>query len=136
MNGKTVRPFVASVWLVHGLYNKLLGGSPRHLAIVQSVPGLAGAAGVRVVTVVGLFEVALAIWVLSGWARWRCATTQTVTLLSMNVVELTFARHLLLWPAGLLPLNVLFLAVAWIAAGARWPSRLRATRWAIGRSSC
>ena len=28
---------VAAVWLVHGLYNKLLGGSPRHLAIVQSV---------------------------------------------------------------------------------------------------
>ena len=101
MTGKTVRPFVASVWLVHGLYNKLLGGSPRHLAIVQSVPGLAGAAGVRVFAVVGLFEVALAIWVLSGWARWRCATTQTVTLLSMNVVELTFARHLLLWPAGI-----------------------------------
>lgn len=31
---------VASVWLVHGLYNKLLGGSERHLAIVQSTPGL------------------------------------------------------------------------------------------------
>ena len=46
------------MWLVHGLYNKLLGGSPRHLAIVQSVPGLAGAAGERVLTMIGLFEVA------------------------------------------------------------------------------
>jgi Uncharacterized conserved protein (COG2071)/DoxX-like family len=126
MSANTVRPFVASVWLVHGLYNKLLGGSPRHLAIVQSVPGLAGVTGMRVLAVVGLFEVALAIWILSGWARRRCATTQTVALLSMNVVELTFARHLLLWPAGLLPINALFLTAAWIAAGARWPSRLRA----------
>jgi len=126
MTEKTVRPFVASVWLVHGLYNKLLGGSPRRLAIVQSVPGLGGAPGVGVLAAVGVFEVLLAVWILSGWARWRCATTQTVALLSMNVVELTFARHLLLWPAGLLPLNAVFLAVAWIAAGARWPSRLRA----------
>lgn len=123
---RTLRLSVASVWLVHGLYNKLLGGSPRHLAIVQSVPGLAGAAGVRMVTAVGLFEVAIALWILSGrWAR-RCAATQTAALLSMNVVELTFARHLLLWPAGLLPLNLTFLALAWAAAGARWPAMLRA----------
>jgi len=91
---KSVRPLVASVWLVHGLYNKLLGGSPRHLAIVQSVPGLSGAAGERVLTMVGLFEVGLALWILSGRAPLRCAATQTAALLSMNVVELTFARHL------------------------------------------
>jgi len=29
---------VSAIWLVHGLYNKLLGGSPRHLAIVQGCP--------------------------------------------------------------------------------------------------
>jgi uncharacterized protein YqjF (DUF2071 family) len=123
---KSVRPLVASVWLVHGLYNKLLGGSPRHLAIVQSVPGLSGAAGERVLTMVGLFEVALALWILSGRAPLRCAATQTAALLSMNVVELTFARHLLLSPGGLLPLNLVFLTFAWIAAGARWPFALRA----------
>jgi len=33
---------VAGTWLTHGLYNKLLHGSSRHLAIVQSVPGLSG----------------------------------------------------------------------------------------------
>jgi len=121
----SVRPFVAAVWLVHGLYNKLLGGSPRHLAIVQSVPGLSGAGGVRVLTAVGLFEVALALWILSGRAPRRCAATQTAVLLSMNIVELTFARHLLISPAGLLPLNLVFLTFAWIAAGSRWPFALR-----------
>jgi uncharacterized membrane protein YphA (DoxX/SURF4 family) len=126
MTMRTLRVLVASVWLVHGLYNKLLGGSPRHLAIVQSVPGFAGAAGVRMLTAVGIFEVAIAIWILSGrWAR-RCAATQTAALLSMNLVELTFAKQLLLWPAGLLPLNIVFLTLAWVAAGARWPARLRA----------
>jgi len=122
---KSVRPFVAAVWLVHGLYNKLLGGSPRHLAIVQAVPGLSGAVGVRVLTAVGLVEVALAVWIMSGRAPRRCAAAQTVLLLAMNIVELTFARHLLLTPIGLLPLNLAFLTLAWIAAGARWPFALR-----------
>ncbi|HEX9367633.1 MAG TPA: DoxX-like family protein, partial [Vicinamibacterales bacterium] len=121
----TVR-FVAAVWLVHGLYNKLLGGSARHLAIVQSVPGLGGVAGERVLTAVGVGEVAIALWVLSGWRPRLCAVTQTVALLSMNVVELTWARPLLLWPAGLLPLNAAFLALAWTAADPRILLRLRA----------
>jgi hypothetical protein len=123
---KYVRPGVALVWLIHGLYNKLLGGSPRHLAIVQAVPGLAGERGARLLIVAGLAEVAVAVWVLSRRAPRHCAAVQTAALVSMNLVELTFARHLLLWPAGLLPLNAAFLSLAWIAAGSRWPSTLLA----------
>ena len=114
---------VASVWLVHGLYNKLLGGSPRHLAIVQSIPGLNGATGELALTIVGAFEVLLAAWVLSRRAPHVCAAAQTVTLLSMNAIELTFARHLLLWPAGLVPVNLAFLALAWTRL---WPFLLGA----------
>src|SRR5215471_8695705 len=51
-----LREAVADVWLVHGVYNKLLGGSTRHLAIVQSLPGLSGAAGHRVLVAVGVLE--------------------------------------------------------------------------------
>jgi hypothetical protein len=109
-------PALAAVWLVHGVYNKLLGASPRHLAIVQSVPGLQGAAGVRVLIAVGLAEMAIAAWMLSRRAPRWCAAVQTVLLLSMNVVELTFARPLLLWPAGLLPLNLTFLGAVWACA--------------------
>jgi uncharacterized protein YqjF (DUF2071 family)/uncharacterized membrane protein YphA (DoxX/SURF4 family) len=121
-----LRLFVASVWLVHGLYNKLLGASPRHLAIVQSVPGLGGVTGERVLMLVGVFEVAVAVWILSGRASRLCAAAQTAALLSMNIVELSFARSLLLWPAGLLPLNIAFLSMAWVAAGVPWPTWLRA----------
>jgi uncharacterized membrane protein YphA (DoxX/SURF4 family) len=118
--------FVAGIWLLHGLYNKLLGGSARHLAIVQSVPGLEGVTGQRVLTLVGIGEVAIALWVLSGWRPRVCAATQTAALLSMNVLELTFARDLLLWPAGLIPLNLAFLAVAWSVAEPQAFGRLRA----------
>jgi len=110
---------VAAVWLVHGLLNKLLHFSPRHLQIVQSVPGLAGSRGELVLTAVGMCEVAIAVWVVSGWAATVCAAVQTVFLLSMNIVELSVARSLLLWPAGLVPINLAFLAVAWVAASSR-----------------
>jgi len=110
---------VASVWLVHGLFNKLLHFSPRHLLIVQSVPGLAGGRGEAVLTAIGVFEVGIALWVLSGSAAGVCAAVQTVVLLTMNVVELSTARSLLLWPAGLIPINVLFLSLAWVAARSR-----------------
>lgn len=117
--GGIATAIVASVWLVHGLFNKLLHLSPRHLLIVQSVPGLAGARGEIVLTAVGLFEVGLALWVLSGWAAGVCAAMQTVVLLSMNIVELSFARSLLLWPAGLIPVNLMFLGLAWVGARSR-----------------
>jgi hypothetical protein len=123
---RALRFLVAGVWLIHGLYNKLLGGSPRHLAIVQSVPGLGGAAGARVLLAVGVFEVAIAIWMLSRRAPRLCAAVQSVALLTMNVVELRYAHPLLLWPAGLIPLNLLFLAGAWYAADPRMFARIRA----------
>jgi uncharacterized membrane protein YphA (DoxX/SURF4 family) len=121
-----LRLLVAAVWLAHGLYNKLLGGSPRHLAIVQSIPGLGGAAGRRMLLAVGVFEVAVAVWMLSRRAPRLCAAAQTAALLSMNLLELTYARPLLLWPAGLVPINLLFLTAAWYAADPSLPARLRA----------
>jgi hypothetical protein len=121
-----LRLFVAGVWLVHGVYNKLLGGSPRHLAIIQSVPGLTGAAGTRALVAVGVFEAGIAAWVLSRRAPRACAATQTLALLTMNLVELWYARPLLLWPAGLLPVNLLFLAAAWWAADPALGRKIRA----------
>jgi uncharacterized protein YqjF (DUF2071 family) len=119
---------VAAVWLVHGLYNKLLGGSSRHLAIVQAVPGLDGTVGEVALASVGVLEVAVALWVLSARAPLLCAATQTVALLSMNIIELTFARDLLLWPAGLVPVNLAFLGLGWFAAVAPAPQVGIATR--------
>ena len=107
---------VASVWLYHGLVNKLLHATPRHLLIVQSVPGLAGAKGEIALAMVGVAEVLLGLWVLSGVRPRTCAAVQTVALLAMNVIELTFARQHLLWPAMLLPANLVFLSLAWVAA--------------------
>ena len=116
---RVVAAAVAGVWLYHGLYNKLLGGEPRHLAILQSVPGLGGFTGQLSLLTVGAIEVVVALWVLLGtWPR-PCAAAQTVALLSMNVAELAWSRPHLLWPAGLIPINLMFLAAAWVATELR-----------------
>src|SRR3954464_5375144 len=77
----TLRPMprlaVALVWLYQGLWCKLLARCPGHLAIVQAVPGLAGAAGTAVLAGLGTIEVGLAVWVLSGWRPRLAALAQT-----------------------------------------------------------
>jgi SAM-dependent methyltransferase len=114
--GRALAVIVASVWLYHGLFNKLLRGEPRHLAIVQAVPGLGGVTGEIVLALVGGAEVFIAIWVTSGVRPCACAAVQTIAVLAMNALELSFARDHLLWPATLVPANLLFLSVAWIVA--------------------
>src|SRR5687768_15811284 len=106
---RTMLPvIVAAVWLYHGLIDKLLHAEPRHLRIVQSVPGFGGATGEVVLAIVGVAEVFVALWILTGrWPR-ACAVVQTVALVAMNALELIFAREHLLWPALLVPANLLF----------------------------
>lgn len=131
--GRLLALLVASVWLFHGLVNKLLHGEPRHLAIVQAVPGLAGIAGEVVLAMVGVAEVLVAAWVLSGALPRACAGAQTLFLLSMNALELAFAREHLLWPAMLVPVNLLFLSLAWTAAELRAPAAAREKRHLLFR---
>lgn len=110
--------------MYHGLANKLLGASPRHLLIVQSMPRLDGMPGHLIEMLVGAAEVLLALWILSGVAPVLCAGTQTLALLTMNAMELMFARQHLLSPAGLLPINLAFLALAWVVAFDMTPTAL------------
>ena len=93
---------IAGVWIVNGLYAKVLGGAPRHTAIVARVLGEAWAPAVTVA--IGLGEVALGCWIVYGrWPR-RTAALQIALVLVMNVLELLRAGDLLMWGA----LNFLF----------------------------
>lgn len=119
---RALAALIAGVWLFHGLFNKLLHGEPRHLAIVRSVPLFTNSSAAMALAVIGIVEIGVAIWVLSGRRPYACAMAQAALLLPMNVVELIYARPLLLWPAGLIPLNVAFLSLAWFVAFLRGPS--------------
>lgn len=109
-----LRVGTAAVWLVFGLVFKVLHAVPRHDQIVAAVlgPDLA-----RPLTIaVGAAETLLGLWILSGrWPR-TCAAVQTLAIVAMNTLELTFARDHLLAPVPMVLANTLFLAAGWYLA--------------------
>lgn len=60
------RAAVAAVWLYEGLWCKILGGDADQQAIVAAVPQLPPALAASAVTAIGVAEVAVAAWVLTG----------------------------------------------------------------------
>jgi hypothetical protein len=109
-----VRVTAAAVWLLFGMVFKVMGLLPRHQEIVAQILGAAAARPVTIV--VGLAESALALWVLSGFLPRTCAVFQTIAIVSMNALELSYARSLLLAPLPMVLVNTAFLAFVWFAA--------------------
>ena len=111
---------IGAVWIFHGLYSKLLNGIPRHRQIIGRILGESRASTATVV--IGLGEIAVGIWALSGWQRVLCASAQTAALVAMNVIEIALAADLLISAIGMLLLNGTFLTVVWTwALAARTP---------------
>jgi len=111
-----VRGAVAAVWLYEGLWCKVLGRERRQLQVVEAVPRLGPMVGRRLLTALGLVEMAFAAWVLSGLAPGVCAISQTALLVGLNTNGLLWARHIIHDPAGMVVKNVSFLLLAWVAA--------------------
>ncbi len=104
----------ASVWIIFGLVFKLLNLLPRHESIVAAVLGPTWAGPVTLA--VGLVEVLIGLWILSG--RWPllCAAIQTVAIIGMNLAEILWAREHLLSPVGMVCANSVFLFLGWFLA--------------------
>jgi hypothetical protein len=83
------------VWLVNGLFCKVLNLVPRHQAIVATITGNAHARALTLA--IGLSEIAMAIWIVSGIKSKTNAITQVVVIAAMNSLEFVLAPHLLLW---------------------------------------
>jgi hypothetical protein len=98
---------LASVWVGYGFYAKLLGGVPRHELIVARFFGDAWAPWLT--RGVGLMEIGMGFWVLSGRYRRLCAVVQITGIISMNTLELWKARDLLFSPYGMIFANILLL---------------------------
>lgn len=112
-----IRFAVAAVWIYEGLWCKLLRGGPREFEVVKAVPRFGARFGAPFLMTLGVVEVVLALWVLSGAAPLSCAIAQSVLLVSLNVSGLLWARHVIHDPRGMLVKNFAFLVLAWVAAG-------------------
>lgn len=95
---KVLTYFIASVWVVNGLFCKVLNLVPRHQKIVASILGEDYSR--PLIVAIGIAEVGMAIWILSRiWTRLN-AVTQIAVVATMNVLELLLVPDLLLWGRG------------------------------------
>jgi len=86
---------IATVWIVNGLFCKVLNLVPRHQEIVARILGNDHA---RLLTkVIGLSEIAMAVWILSGLRTRLNAIIQIIVIATMNVLEFIIVPDLLLW---------------------------------------
>jgi hypothetical protein len=91
----TIRYFFALVWLINGLYCKILNQVPRHTEIVGKLLNQQYAR--ELTTLIGLSEIVMAIWILSKWQSKLNSMTQISIIILMNFIEFSFASELLLW---------------------------------------
>ena len=103
--------FVAAVWLVNGLFCKVLNLVPRHQLIVADILGNSHS---RALTfIIGLSETGMAIWVLTGINSRLNAIIQIAVVLTMNVIEFILAPELLLWGRLNLFFAILFILLVY-----------------------
>ena len=87
--------FIAIVWIVNGLYCKVLNYVPRHQEIVSKILGHENA---RLITVlIGFSELLMAIWILSKIKPRLNAISQILIVAAMNIHEFVLVPDLLLW---------------------------------------
>lgn len=118
-----IRASVAVVWVYEGLWCKILGRVRSQVEVVTAVPRLGPRFGAAFLKMLGVVEVALAVWVLAGVAPGVCAITQTTLLVVLNANGLLWARRIIHEPAGMIVKNVAFLVLVWVC-GAIPGSRL------------
>jgi uncharacterized membrane protein YphA (DoxX/SURF4 family) len=89
--------FIAAVWLINGLLCKVLHLVPRHEQIVGRILKLDTSSANIATIVIGVSEILIAIWILSGILTRLNATTQIVIIATMNILEFFLVPELLLW---------------------------------------
>ncbi len=86
---------VAMVWIANGLFCKVLNLVPRHEQIVARILG-AEHAGI-LTKAIGVAEIFMAAWVISGIQSRLNVATQILVVGTMNILEFFLAPDLLLW---------------------------------------
>jgi hypothetical protein len=116
---------IATVWLANGLLCKVLGLVPRHEQIVARILGSEYAHPLTVL--IGISEIAMAIWVISRLYIRLNAALQIAIVLTMNVIEFALAPDLLLWGRLNIVFAIMFSVVVYYNAFALAPHTVKRT---------
>jgi uncharacterized membrane protein YphA (DoxX/SURF4 family) len=110
---RLVRLSIALVWLYQGLWCKVLGGVPHHLAVISAVPFIGSTGGRWALQLLGLVECGLGTWVLTGRQLRNAAIAQTLLLLVMNTGGVIWAWRQIPDPPGMILQNFAFVLLIW-----------------------
>jgi len=97
-----IKYIIAIVWLINGLFCKILNLVPRHQEIVSRILG--DTYSREMTFTIGVLEILMVIWILSKFKSKINAITQILIVLVMNVIEFIQVPDLLLWGK----LNIVF----------------------------
>ena len=86
---------IAFVWIANGLFCKVLNLVPRHEQIVARILGNEYSRPLTIL--IGIFEIAMAIWFLSGIKSRLNTYAQIGIVATMNILEFFLVPDLLLW---------------------------------------
>lgn len=86
---------IATVWIVNGLFCKVLNLVPRHEQIVARILGVNFAKPMTIF--IGFSEIIIAVWILSGYRKKINAVAQIFIVATMNALEFIIVPDLLLW---------------------------------------
>jgi len=106
---KLLNGLIAAVWLVNGLFCKILNGVPRHQEIVARILGSDHAA--LFTKGIGFAEIAMAVWIVSGYLSRLNIIAQVLIIATMNMLEFMLVPDLLLWGRFNLLFAFLFIGV-------------------------
>ena len=92
---KTIDYLVAMIWLANGLFCKVLHMVPRHEQIVARILG--NDYSRLFTTIIGISEMLMAVWIVSGIKPRLNVIMQIVVIATMNTIEFFLTPDLLLW---------------------------------------
>lgn len=100
---------IGLVWLLNGLYAKVLNQVPRHGEIVGEI--LVKDHARNLTMAIGFLEVIMAIWVFSQFKSKINAILQITVISTMNILEFFWVPDLLLWGRFNAVFAVLFISL-------------------------
>lgn len=109
---KILNIFISLVWLINGLYAKVLGFVPRHQEIVARILG--SEISFIAVKVIGVLEICMFAWVISRKFSRLAAIMQIVIVLTMNILEFILVPDLLLFGRMNIIIALVFVSVIYV----------------------
>lgn len=94
---KTLNIIIAIVWIVNGLFCKVLNLVPRHREIVGEILNLDKSSASFLTILIGVSEIIMAVWILSRIQHRLNAVAQIIIIAVMNILEFLLVPNLLLW---------------------------------------